>query len=66
VTRSKNDNLRLILIPSILAIALPNFVLGFLALGLLSFVVVRPPWCARLNQCASHFGEFAGGLAPIQ
>ena len=27
MTRSKNDNLRLILIPSILAIALPNFVL---------------------------------------
>ena len=50
VARSNNVILPPIFTTSVLAVALPQFVHLVLALGLLSFLVVRPPRCAMQHK----------------
>ena len=54
VARSKNVILPPIFTTSVLAVALPQFVHLVLALGLLSFLVVRPPRCAMQHGHENH------------
>src|SRR6266852_4663158 len=57
VARSKNMILPPIFTTSVLAVALPQFVHLVLALGLLSFLVVRPPRCAMQHGHEHHGGD---------